>query len=174
MFFSRRKIRYYPQEVFMYNKDYLNMYDKMNVALKKASEAYEKGEIPVGCAIFLEGKLITATHNLSEENSDPTDHAELIAIKEAVKKLGRKKIRDSELFVTLEPCPMCAGAIIHAGIKNIYFGSFDKTSGGCDGFVNLFTHPYAKGTNIYAGIAESDCNRLLTSFFEKIRRNNEK
>ncbi len=149
---------------------YKNMYDKMNIAYLQAEKAAQAGEIPVGCAIFYEDELISSAHNLSEKTGDMTDHAEIIAMKEAVKILGRKKIKDAVLFVTLEPCPMCAGAMIHMGIKNIYFASFDKNFGAYEGFTNLFSHPYAKGINVYGGIMEDRCTALLKAFFEDMRK----
>ncbi len=153
---------------------YKDIYDKMAVSYELAVSAGEKGEIPVGCAIFMGDELISSAHNLSEETQDPTEHAEMKVIKDAVKKIGRKAMRECELFVTLEPCPMCAGAIIHAGIKSVYFGSYDKNFGAYDGYVNLFSHPYAKGINVYGGIMEEKCTVLLRDFFEKIRKNEHK
>lgn len=150
---------------------YKNIYEKMNVALSCAKNGKDKNEVPVGCAVFLNDELIITTHNTCEETGDPTDHAEITAIKKAVKTLGREKIRSAELFVTLEPCPMCAGAIIHSGIKKVYFGSYDKNFGAYDGFVNLFSHPYANNTEVYGGIMEKECSEIIREFFKSVREN---
>ncbi|MBR6801477.1 MAG: nucleoside deaminase [Eubacteriaceae bacterium] len=150
-------------------KMYKNIYEKMSVAVAEAQYAAENSEVPVGCAIFLGDELVTSSHNICEETSDPTDHAELIAIKKAIKTLGREKIRKCELFVTLEPCPMCAGAILHSGIGKVYFASYDPSFGAYDGYVNVFSHPDGKNTEIYGGIMEERCSEMIREFFRKMR-----
>lgn len=145
------------------------MYKKMRQALCEAEIAKKEGEVPVGCAIFLGDKLISSAHNTCEKSLDPTCHAEIVALKKALSSVGKKDLKKCELYVTLEPCPMCAGAIIHCGVGKVYFGAYDKDFGACDGFVNLFSHPYAKSVEIYGGIMEKECSEIIKEFFFSLR-----
>ena len=127
-----------------------------------------KSDIPVGAVIVRNGKVISSAHNTKEENNDVTAHAEIIAIREAENKLGQWRLDDCELYVTLEPCPMCCWAILQARLKTIYFGSYDRQYGG---FSVLELHKLANSSiNIYGGIMERECDKLLESFFNGIRR----
>ena len=127
-----------------------------------------KSDIPVGAVIVRNGKVISSAHNTKEETNDVTAHAEIIAIRDAENKLGQWRLDDCELYVTLEPCPMCCWAILQARIKTIYFGSYDRQYGG---FSVLELHKLANSSiNIYGGIMERECDKLLESFFNGIRR----
>ncbi len=145
------------------------MSDKMKKAISQALIAKQKGEVPVGCAVYMNNELISLSHNTSMQDNDPTCHAEMLAIKDALRSVGRKNLRQCELYVTLEPCPMCAGAIIHSGVGKVYFGAYDKDFGAYDGFVNLFSHPYAKSIEVYGGIMENECSEILREFFRQLR-----
>ena len=110
----------------------------MKAALKEAKKAYEKMEVPVGCVIVKDGKIIARAHNQKETKFDTTKHAEILAIQKASKKLNSWRLLDCEMYVTLEPCAMCAGAIINSRIKKVYIGTMDEKTGACCSKLNLF------------------------------------
>ena len=112
--------------------------DFMKLAIKEAEKAYKKMEIPIGVLIVKEGKIISRAYNLKETNTDTTEHAEIRAIKKASKKLKSWRLTDCEMYTTLEPCPMCAGAIIQARIKKVYIGAMDEKTGAVGSKLNLF------------------------------------
>lgn len=124
-------------------------------------------DIPVGAVIKSGDKIVASCHNLKEELNDVTAHAEILAIKEAEQKLGRWRLDDCDMYVTLEPCPMCAWAILQSRIKNLYFGSYDRQYGGFS--VYRLQSKTNSSINIYGGIMEEECDKLLKEFFEKIR-----
>lgn len=121
-------------------------------------------DVPVGCVIKKDGQIIAAACNRRESDNDVTAHAEILAIREAQKKLGTSRLHDCEMFVTLEPCPMCGWAIIQSGIKTLYFGSYN-TQYGAFSTINLPAHKL----KIYGGIEENVCNKILEEFFKGIR-----
>ena len=127
-----------------------------------------KIDIPVGCVITQGGNIIAKTHNLREVNNDVTAHAEILAIMEAQKKLGTSRLNNCEMFVTLEPCPMCSWAIIQSGIKALYFGSYNHQYGGVETVLKLPQLAHSK-IKIYGGIQEDVCNKILEEFFKSIR-----
>ena len=143
----------------------------MKVALSEANQAAKLGEVPVGAAIFLDGRLISVAHNLCETTSDPCAHAEILAIKKACAALGNWRLTGASLYVTLEPCPMCAGAIILSRISSVYFGAYDNVLGAGGGKIDLFREKLG-GNNIdvYGGILENECSELLKNFFAKKRK----
>ena len=127
-----------------------------------------KSDIPGGAIIVRNGEVISSAHNTKEETNDVTSHAEIIAIRDAENKLGQWRLDDCELYVTLEPCPMCCWTILQSRIKTIYFGSYDRQYGG---FSVLELHKLANSSiNIYGGIMERECDKLLENFFNGIRR----
>ena len=126
-------------------------------------------DVPIGCIIKKGDAIIAVAHNLREENNDVTAHAEILAIQEAQKKLGTSRLKDCEMYVTLEPCPMCAWAIIQSGIKTLYFGSYNTQYGGMGTVLNLPQLANSK-IKVYGGIEEEKCNMLLKKFFEEIRK----
>ena len=125
-------------------------------------------DVPVGCAIIKDGVIIGASHNQREELNDVTGHAEIIAIREVQKKLGRWRLNDCTMYVTLEPCPMCAWAIISSGIKTLYFGSYNTQCGALGTVMDLRKTANSK-LEVYGGIEEEKCDKILNRFFEKIR-----
>ena len=143
----------------------------MLVALGLAKMSLKSEDVPVGAVIVQNGEIIGKGYNCREKDNDPTAHAEIMAIKEAAKRLGRWNLSDCEIYVTLEPCPMCAGAIINSRIKKVVFGAFESKSGSCsaDSVVNLFNLPYNHTPEVYGGIMEEDCAKILKEFFEKRR-----
>ncbi len=136
-----------------------------------AEKAGEMGEIPVGAVIVRNGEIIATGINRRETDKTALGHAELEAITNACKKLDRWRLDDCELYVTLEPCPMCAGAIINARIKKVVFGAFDRKMGSCsqESVIDLFSLPYNHRPEVWAGIMEKECSEILTRFFENLR-----
>ena len=142
----------------------------MKEALKEAKKAYQKLEIPVGCVIVKDGKIIARGHNLKETKLDTTKHAEIIAIQKASKKLNSWRLIDCEMYVTLEPCPMCAGAIINSRIKKIYIGTMDKKTGACGSVLNLFKdYTFNHKVEVENGILEDESEKILKDFFRELR-----
>lgn len=147
------------------------MNEFMQVALKEAALAAEQGEVPVGAAVYRDKKLIAAAHNRMEQTGDPTAHAELLAMKEALKRLGTKNLTGCELYVTLEPCAMCIGAVHLCKVDRVYFGAYDIKSGACGGSVDLPANGcFDYKTQVYGSIDEPDCELILKNFFKKIRK----
>ena len=128
-------------------------------------------DVPVGCVIKKEGKIIASAHNLREEIDDITAHAEILAIREAQKILMTSRLNDCEIYVTLEPCPMCSWAIIQSGIKTLYFGSYNNQYGGMGSVINLPDIGNSK-IKVYGGIEEDKCNKILEDFWKSLRGKN--
>ncbi len=141
----------------------------MALALNEAEKAFNEGEVPVGAVIVKDGEVISVGHNMREQKNNALSHAEIEAINSACKKLGSWRLDGCELYVTLEPCPMCTGAIINARIKTVVFGAFDKNMGCMDSVINLCDYPLGHKVEVYAGICEDDCQKLLQEFFKKLR-----
>lgn len=142
----------------------------MKEALKEAQKAYNKLEIPVGAVIVKDGKIISRAHNIKEEKQDTTKHAEIIAIQKASKKLKTWRLNDCEMYVTLEPCSMCAGAIIQSRIKKVYIGTMDEKTGACGSVLNLFKDfKFNHTVELETGILQEDCEKLLKDFFKTLR-----
>lgn len=125
-------------------------------------------DVPVGCAILKDGIIIAAAHNQKEELNDVTGHAEIIAIREAQRNLNTWRLNECEMYVTLEPCPMCAWAIISSGIKTLYFGSYNTQCGALGTVMDLRQTVQSK-LEVYGGIKEDSCDKILDKFFEKLR-----
>lgn len=140
-------------------------------ALKEAKKAYEKQEVPVGAVIVKNGKIIARAHNLKETKNIVTAHAEILAIEKASKKLNSWRLIDCDMYVTLEPCTMCMGAIILARIKNLYIGALDPKTGACGSFVDLSELKYNHTVNIFKGILQDKCEYIIKDFFKNLRRN---
>ena len=138
-------------------------------ALKLAREAAAEGEVPVGAVIVLNDTVIAAGRNRREKGKNALCHAELEAIDHACKALGGWRLWQCELYVTLEPCPMCAGAIINARIPRVVFGAKDKKAGSCGSVVNLFELPYNHKPELVGGVLEEECSQILTDFFKNLR-----
>ena len=142
----------------------------MSLAMELAQEASENGEVPVGCIICdAEGKIIGRGRNRREENSDPTAHAEIEAIREAGAKLGDWRLEGCTMYVTLEPCPMCTGAIINSRIPTLVFGARDAVTGSCGSVIDLFCERYGHSPAVYPGVMKDKSAELLRDFFKSKR-----
>lgn len=143
----------------------------MNRALELAREAAAEGEIPVGAVVVFKNEIIGEGRNACEILHDATAHAEILAIKQAAERLNDWRLGGCSLYVTLEPCPMCAGAIINSRISEVVFGAFDKRAGSCcnESVINLFSCGYPSAPEVYGGIREKECKELLSCFFQNRR-----
>lgn len=139
----------------------------MKSAIKEALNSGK--DIPVGAVIVKNGEIIASSHNEKEVLSDVTAHAEILAIRKAEQKLGNWRLTDCEMYVTLEPCPMCAWAIIQSGIKAVYFGSYDTNYGALGSGIDLRKIANSK-LKVYGGIMEEECNKLLDDYFKNMRK----
>ena len=143
----------------------------MKEALKEAEKAYKKLEVPVGAIIVKDGKIIARAYNQKESKTDTTKHAEILAIQKASKKLKSWRLIDCEMYVTLEPCTMCAGAIIHSRIKKVYIGAMDEKTGAVGSVLNLFEdYKFNHKPEVEKGILQEDCESLLKQFFKELRK----
>lgn len=142
----------------------------MQRALDEAKRALELGEVPVGAVVVCGGEVIASALNEREATGDPTAHAEVLAIRRAAKRLGRRRLTGCTLYVTLEPCPMCAGAIVMAELGSVYYGAADETAG-CAGSVYAIPEDPAFGRRItcMGGLLEGECKEILDGFFEERR-----
>ena len=142
----------------------------MKDAYKMAKIAFDKGEVPVGAVVVKDNKIIAKAHNKTEYKNCAVYHAEIIAIEKACRKLNNKYLTDCDLYVTLEPCPMCAGAIINSKIKRVYIGALDEKGGACMSKTNLFTSKlFNHSPEVYYGFMEDECREILKDFFKKKR-----
>lgn len=141
----------------------------MEYALNEAKKAFAMGEVPIGAVIVKNGEIIASAHNLCETQKDPTAHAEILAIKKAAELLGDFRLTDAELYVTLEPCPMCAGAAINARIGEIIFGAADPIKGALGSVTNLYSFGFPNKPTVYGGIKEKQSAEILKEFFKAKR-----
>ncbi len=143
--------------------------DYMNEALHLAQEAAACGEVPVGCVIVKDGIIIGRGRNRREEKQAVYSHAEMEAMAQANAHLGSWRLDSCDLYVTLEPCPMCAGAIINARIHRVYYGARDDAMGACGGVINLFMERFPHRPQLVGGILREECRKVLQDFFKNMR-----
>lgn len=141
----------------------------MKEALKEAQKAYEKQETPIGAVAVYEGKIIARAHNLRETKQDATMHAELQVIQKACKKLGIWRLENVSIYVTLEPCVMCAGALIQARVEHVYYGAKNDRFGAHQGAIRLFDVDFNHHIPVEGGILEEECSSLISAFFKELR-----
>lgn len=141
----------------------------MHAALEQAKLAYQIGEVPVGAVVVKDGEIVGKGYNRRETDKNAVAHAELLAIDDACKRLGGWRLWECELYVTLEPCPMCAGAIINSRIKRLIYGASDKKAGSVESVVRMFDLPYNHKPPYTAGVLEEECSQILKSFFKEMR-----
>jgi tRNA(adenine34) deaminase len=143
----------------------------MREALKEAQRAFVKDEVPVGCVVVHKNKIIGRGHNQVEMLKDPTAHAEMLALTSATSSLGSKWLNESSVYVTIEPCSMCAGALVLARVKELFFGAADPKTGACGSVVNIVEHKKLNHRlKVKKGILEAECVSLLKEFFKKKRK----
>ena len=141
----------------------------MKTALSLADEAAKDDEVPVGAVVVKDGEIVSVGRNRREKGKNALCHAEIEAINSACEKLGGWRLWQCEMFVTLEPCPMCSGAIINSRIKKVTFGAYDKKAGCCGSVVNIFDLPFNHKPEIVGGFMEEECAARLSEFFKKLR-----
>ena len=144
--------------------------DYMNQALTLAREAAAHGEVPVGCVIVRDGKIIGRGRNRREEKQAVSSHAEMEAMAQANEALGSWRLEDCDLYVTLEPCPMCAGAILNARVRRVFYGARDRAMGACGGVLNLFMEDFPHHPQLVGGILAEDCQTVRSAFFKELRK----
>lgn len=141
----------------------------MKEAIKEAKKAYDIGEIPVGCVIVYKDKIIARGYNQREKNNQATDHAEIIAIKKASKKLKSWRLDECTMYITLEPCIMCSGSIIQSRIPKVIYGAYDNRFGCHKSIINIFDVKFNHDVNISGGLLEDECSNLIKNFFKELR-----
>ena len=142
----------------------------MRAALQEAERARERGEVPVGAVVVLDGEIVGRGHNLRETLQDPCAHAELIAIREAASATGSWRLERATIYVTLEPCPMCAGALVNSRMARVVFGAYDPKAGATNTLYNIGTDPRLNHRfELRGGVLEETCGQVLTQFFAQIR-----
>ena len=144
-------------------------FELMGLALEEARKAAALGEVPVGAVVARRSEVVAAAHNTRETEKNALHHAELLAIDAACKKLGGWRLWECELFVTLEPCPMCAGGIINSRIPTVVYGAKDENTGSCGSVINLFEERYGHKPALYGGVRAEQSAELLKDFFRKTR-----
>ena len=141
----------------------------MKEALKEARKAYRQEETPIGAVAVYDGKIIARAHNQRQQKQDTTMHAELQVIKKACKRLNSWRLEEVTLYVTLEPCVMCAGAIIQARIPQVYYGAKNNRFGAHQGAIHLFDVPFNHQVEVTGGILEEECSQCISDFFKELR-----
>ena len=149
----------------------MNKEDYMKIALKEAEKAYNELEVPVGAIIVKEGKIIARAYNEKEKKHDTTKHAEILAIQKASKKLKSWRLNDCDMYVTLEPCSMCAGALIQSRIRKVYIGAMDEKTGSCGSVLNLLEdYKFNHKVEVEYNVCKEECERILKDFFKNLRK----
>ncbi len=142
----------------------------MDQAIELAKEAAKEGEVPVGAVVVIDGRIVGRGRNHRETDKNALAHAEIEAINEACKTLGGWRLWQCDMYVTLEPCPMCTGAIINSRIKRLVYGASDSKAGSCGSVVNLFSLPYNHKPEVISGLKQEECAALLSDFFKRLRK----
>lgn len=141
----------------------------MQKALELAQKAFDEDEVPIGAVVVRNGEIVGTGYNKRDSQKNAMLHAETVAIYNACEKLGGWRLWECDLYVTLEPCPMCTGAIINSRIRNVYYGAKNPKAGACGSVINLFDYPFNHKPNITSGLLEEECSKIMTDFFLKVR-----
>lgn len=149
----------------------MNKEDFMRLALEQARLSFNEGEVPVGAVVTRNGEVVSVGRNRREYGKNALYHAEIEAIDEACKKLGGWRLWECEMYVTLEPCPMCAGAIVNSRIRKVYFGARDDKNGAVVSVMQMFDFPFTHKPEFEGGVMENECAAILSEFFKKLRDN---
>ena len=142
----------------------------MKAALKCAKKAAAEGEVPIGAVVVCDGKIIARGYNKRTKRQIATAHAEIEAIEKACKKQKSWRIPECEIYVTLEPCPMCAGAILNARIRRVTFGAYDPKNGALASVMHMYDYPFTHKPAVEGGVLENECAEVLSDFFKKLRK----
>jgi tRNA(adenine34) deaminase len=142
----------------------------MRAALKEAQKAEKENEVPVGAVVVFEDKIIARAYNKREQKQEFHSHAEFLAMMKASKKIGSWRLENCDVYVTLEPCPMCAGAMIQSRIKNLYYAADDPKSGVAKSIIEMFNLPFNHKINVESGILANESQELLENFFKRLRK----
>jgi tRNA(adenine34) deaminase len=143
----------------------------MRTALREAARAARKEEVPVGAVVVLDGRVIARAHNKPIQTHDPAAHAEILALRRAGRKLGNYRLNECSLYVTIEPCAMCAGAIVHARVKRLVYGAADPKSGACGSALKILNHPKLNHrVEMSKGVLKEECGAILIAFFQRRRK----
>ncbi|WP_156778715.1 tRNA adenosine(34) deaminase TadA [Clostridium formicaceticum] len=143
----------------------------MRLALEEAKKAYDKGEVPIGAVVVRKGEVIATGYNLREALKEATAHAEIIAIRKACEKAGGWRLTESAIYVTIEPCPMCAGAILQSRIDRVVIGAMDSKAGACGSIVNLLDNKaFNHQVEIVTGVLKEECSDIMKKFFRQLRK----
>ena len=143
----------------------------MKAALAEAAEAGRLGEIPIGAVVVRNGEIIASAHNLTETLKDPTAHAEILAVRKAAEELGGWRLTGCDMYVTIEPCSMCAGALIWSRIENLYIGAMDPKAGACGSVFDITgSDRLNHRINVHTGVMEDECRTLVREFFSELRK----
>ncbi len=148
--------------------------DFMRLALEQAKISADEGEVPVGAVIVRNGELVSVGRNRREKEKNALCHAEIEAINNACKKLGGWRLWECEMYVTLEPCPMCSGAIINSRLIRVTYGAADEKNGALNSVMKMFDFPFTHKPEIVSGVLEKECAEILSDFFKKLRQNKDK
>lgn len=146
----------------------------MKAALKEAKKAYNRGEVPVGAVVVKDNEIISKGYNLKESKNNTIKHAEIIAIERASKAMNSWRLEDCDIYITMEPCPMCMGAIINSRIRKIYYGVSDKKSGACGSVIDLTKYKFNHIPKYEKNILKNECREILQQFFKDLRIKNKK
>ena len=150
---------------------YLPHETHMREALAEANKAFAAGEVPIGAIVVMQGQVVGRGHNLKETQSDPTAHAEIIALRDAGAKQQSWRLEDADLYVTIEPCPMCMGAMLQARVRRVVFGAFDPKAGAAGSVVDLSANSrFNHRIEVIDGILEEECRQLMQAFFQQRRK----
>lgn len=157
------------QDIIMKSQENQKKYKYMKVALKQAEKAALQNEVPVGAVVVYQDKIIARAYNKREQNQEVHAHAEFLAMMKAAKKIGSWRLEDCDIYVTMEPCPMCAGAMIQSRIKNLYYGAKDPKAGVAESIIHLFDLPFNHKVSVESGILAEESQNMLKAFFKKLR-----
>ena len=157
------------RDIIMKSPENLKKYKYMKAALKEAEKAAMIDEVPVGDVVVYEDKIIARAHNLREQKQSFHAHAEFLAMMKAAKKIGSWRLEDCDVYVTMEPCPMCAGAMIQARVRKLFYGTKDPKAGGVDSVIQLLDVPFNHHINVESGIMADESQAIIKDFFKKLR-----
>jgi tRNA(adenine34) deaminase len=158
------------RDIIMKSQENLKKYKYMRAALKEAQKAEKENEVPVGAVVVFEDKIIARAYNKREQKQEFHSHAEFLAMMKASKKIGSWRLENCDVYVTLEPCPMCAGAMIQSRIKNLYYAADDPKSGVAKSIIEMFNLPFNHKINVESGILANESQELLENFFKRLRK----